>query len=200
MSRCTECDWTFGCFIDGIKCQKKHQDPQPAETRQVDASLVIIRFLVDGVSYHLFRRNYKWNDWSLVGGHVEPGEENLWDVTAAREVEEEMQGLKHKENFSLVPLLWLPVMWGPVMSKHANVLTNYRTQFFALKFLVDPLGLLKNLPKEDFKLVPETMVGITDQNTGQPARVLRNHIGGEFSGTPWAWTNSIPREIIKIDP
>lgn len=166
--------------------------------RHTDASLVVIRFRIGHTTHQLFRRNQKWNDWSLVGGHMEPGEEGMWAKTAAREVEEEMPGLLHQKDFILVPILPATVSWGPDISKSANLPTTYTIQYFTMRFMDHPVKLLSNLPIGEFKLFPEYRVGFNEASTGKPIKVLRETLGGNFSDVKLSWDDNMPEETGRL--
>lgn len=111
--------------------------------RNIELAHVVVKFQVAGDSYYLLHRHRKWDDYSLVGGHVEPGEEELWARTAAREVEEELHPLHHRRDFILVPLLRAPLTWGPQRSRSAaGEMTVYTAQFFRIVFRKSPIDLL----------------------------------------------------------
>lgn len=124
--------------------------------RKSTLALVLIRVDTDRPKL-LLMRHRKWNDWSLVGGHVEPEEKNDFAAAAARECNEELAPLKRGKDFVLLPLLLRPVQWGPVASKSAGgELTIYTAQFFELRFLCDPGACIDALFKAhpgDFRLV-----------------------------------------------
>src|SRR5262245_27329052 len=125
--------------------------------RESDLAYVIIRLSIQAEPHLLLVRHRKWNDWTLVGGHVEDGEKNNWARAAVRECNEELAPLRFGEDFILLPLLDRPVKWGPVRSRSAGgEPTRYTAQLFALRFLKSPADCLRQLPDGEFLLVPET--------------------------------------------
>jgi len=125
--------------------------------RHSDLALVVIRLRVNAESVHVLIRHKQWNDWSFVGGHVEPHEKNEWARAAVRECNEELAPLKYSEDFTLIPLLDQPLRWGPVHSLSAGgELTTYTAQLFSLRFLRAPAECLAKLSARDFRLVRES--------------------------------------------
>jgi len=168
--------------------------------RQSHIACVIIGLNVGDELALLFLRHKKWKDWSLVGGHVEADEQGDWARTAARETEEELPPLVHKRDFVLLPLLE-PISWGPEKSKSAGgQLTNYTAQFFALKFLTNPMDLLRRLPKDQLLLIPESLLrgrgSVVD--TGRVFQQVRRALGGALSSVPAAWDAPLARQRLPI--
>ena len=165
--------------------------------REIELAHVLIKLRgADDRSYYLLHRHEKWGDWTLVGGHVEPGEEGLWSRTAERETEEEMAPLQRARDFLLVPLLTRPVTWGPKPSRSAGgALTVYRAQFFRLVFRRDPASLLAPLAERGFILLSEDQLA-TDANVGDLVRQLEQHLEGGLSKLPAAWTSPINPDLI----
>lgn len=125
--------------------------------RRSDLALVLIRLKIDGEPHLVLIRHRKWNDWTLVGGHVEQDEKNDWARAAARECNEELAPLRFGEDFTLLPLLDQPIRWGPVASRSAGYEpTLYTAQFFALRFLREPMGCLARLAPGEFRIVRES--------------------------------------------
>jgi len=159
--------------------------------RKSKLALVLVRVDTDRPKLLLIR-HHKWNDWSLVGGHVEPWEKNDFAAAAARECNEEMTPLKCGKDFVLLPLLVQPTEWGPVASKSAGgEPTIYTAQFFELRFLREPgeciVELLKAHPG-DFRLadleefqLPEGEVPL--YSTSLVSRALRN-VGRALGSQP----------------
>lgn len=141
--------------------------------RRSDLALVVARLTVGSQALWLLRRHPKWGDWSLVGGHVEPGEEGDWSRTAAREAEEELAPLRCGIDFVLEPLLAGPTSWGPVQSRSAaGAMTHYRARWYGLRFLGDAIASLRRLPTEDFALVPEAELATGAQASAMARRLL----------------------------
>lgn len=169
-------------------------------TRQSHIACVLIGLKVGNELALLFLRHKKWKDWSLVGGHVEPSEQGDWARTAVRETEEELPPLVHRRDFVLLPLLDRPISWGPEKSKSAGGQpTNYTAQFFALKFLANPVELLRKLPKGELLLVPERLLhGRGSVDTGRVFQEVRRALGGELSSLPPAWDTPLARQRLPI--
>lgn len=124
-------------------------------SRHSDLALVLAKLDVDGEVCLLLNRHKKWGDWSLVGGHVEPGEEQDWAITARREATEELAPLAPERDFLVATQAVAHHKWGPVPSRSAgHVPTTYEARYHCLKFLADPQSCLARLPAEDFVLVP----------------------------------------------
>ena len=155
--------------------------------RYSELSLVLIRLNIGSEPHLVLMRHRKWNDWSLVGGHVEPNVRNDWARAAARECNEELSPLKYSEDFTLLPLLDQPFIWGPVPSRSAgNEPTTYRAQLFLLRFLRPPMECLARLPADDFRLVRE-------------ADVLGVHPGGESMGLAARALKGVERSAMAWD-
>ena len=92
---------------------------EPVTERHSDLALVLARVDVDGTPHWLLRRHAKWGDWSLIGGHVEPGEGDDWTLTAVREANEELEPLICGVDFVIEPLPLDVSSWGPVASRSA---------------------------------------------------------------------------------
>jgi hypothetical protein len=167
--------------------------------RHSELAHVVIRVTVGGRRYLLLRKNTKWNDWSLVGGHVEPGEEGDWARTAVRECEEELAPLKHTKDFVVVPLLRQPITWGPVASRSAaGAPTRYTAQFFALEFCRDAEECLARLPVQDFCLEPEASVFGAGKPAVQMLGVIRRSLPAGFKDVPLSWDGSIDESRVSI--
>ncbi len=165
--------------------------------REIELAHVVIKLRgSDDRSYYLLHRHEKWGDLTLVGGHVEPGEEGLWARTAERETEEEMAPILRARDFLLVPLLTRPVTWGPKPSRSAGgALTVYRAQFFRLVFRSDPASLLVPLAERGFTLLSEDQLA-NDENVGDLVRQLEKHLEGGLSELPAAWTAPVSPDLI----
>jgi hypothetical protein len=124
--------------------------------RHSKLALVLIRLNVDSIPHQLLIHHRKWQDWTLVGGHVEPYEKNDWARAAERECNEELSPLQFGIDFTLLPLLDRPIQWGPTPSKSANnEPTVYTAQLFSLRFIKSPMECIARLPSGEFKLVSE---------------------------------------------
>jgi 8-oxo-dGTP pyrophosphatase MutT (NUDIX family) len=159
--------------------------------RHSELALVIIRLNIGSEPYLVLMRHEKWNDWSLVGGHVEPHERNDWARAAKRECNEELAPLQYGKDFTLLPLLDRPFHWGPVPSRSAgNEPTTYTAQLFALRFLSPPAECLARLPASEFQLVREADVldsRRASEDTDLTARALRKIEHGAV-----AWDYALP--------
>lgn len=157
--------------------------------RKVALAHVVVKLKApNGDSYYLLHRHEKWGDWTLVGGHVEPGEEDLWAETARREAEEEMPPLRHPSDFMLAPLLPSPLTWGPRNSRSAgDAPTLYKAQFFGLVFRRDPAPLLTGLEARGFLLLTEAQLH-KHPEVGDVLRQLEQHLAGGLESVPAAWS------------
>lgn len=153
--------------------------------RNIELAHVVVKFQVAKDSYHLLHRHRKWDDYNLVGGHVEPGEEALWARTAAREVEEELPPLHHRVDFILVPLLRSPLTWGPQRSRSAGgELTVYTAQFFRMVFRKSPIDLLLGVNDVVF-IRGDELVG--HPKVSDMVRRLDGVLSGGLAAVPPAW-------------
>jgi len=158
--------------------------------RHSDLALVLIRLKIGVEPYHVLMRHKKWNDWSLVGGHVEPGERNDWATAATRECNEELAPLRFGEDFLLLPLLMQPMRWGPIPSKSASgEPTIYRAQIFTLRFLKPPIECLMRLPADEFRIVREAELLTGDRDPGTLAERM---IRADRRSLAWDGTLSTP--------
>lgn len=168
--------------------------------RQIELAHIVVKICNKQGTQYLFRKHEKWKDWSLVGGHVDPGEEGDWARTAIREAEEELAPLKHRDDFIIVPLLPNPETWGPVDSKSAGVPTTYTAQFFALIFTGNPDTALARLPENDFLLVPEAHLYNSPPKFGETIQVLRRRLDGSLNLIPLASTATVGADAIQFHP
>lgn len=155
--------------------------------RNVSLAHVIVKLqFTDGVFY-LLHKNRTWNDWNLIGGHVEAGEEDEWVRTAYREAQEEMSPLLPHRDFFLVPLLTAPISWGPRKSRSAGeALTTYRANLFRLIFRQDPSDFLSHRLGEDFMLVTESELDQRGDISNTVKDLYRNLPHG-LAALPLAW-------------
>src|SRR5690606_15337858 len=100
-------------------------------------AFVIISLDIEGSVTVLLRANLKWRDWSFVGGHVEPGEERDWSITASRETEEEVPPLRATRDFWLEEIPGTLTWTAPSRSVGGEV-TSYEVRCFLLRFKEDP--------------------------------------------------------------
>ncbi len=101
--------------------------------RVSEAGLALIRRTgADGSVEYLTQWSDRWERYSLVGGHVEPGES--FRACCVREVEEEL-GLVEGESFRVAPEAVAPGCEYRAVSGSAGVETLYRLQLFATELL-----------------------------------------------------------------
>jgi 8-oxo-dGTP pyrophosphatase MutT (NUDIX family) len=155
--------------------------------RHSDIAYVLVVVHAHGEDHLLLHRHAKWGDWTLVGGHVEAGEELDWCVAAAREATEELPW-RLGGDFD-VERLELAVQWGPEPSRSASgEPTKYRAEYFLLRFLRDPRDLLRALPESEFRLVPvSALSGDTNLEVSTPVRLLLDRAGSVLRDVPRSW-------------
>ena len=159
--------------------------------RHSDIAYVLIRLQADGEDCFLLHRHPKWGDWSLVGGHVEAGEEHDWLASAAREAAEELAPLRPDADFK-VQRLKLVLEWGPEPSLSAfGEPTEYRAEYFLLQFLRDPRELLRHLPPSEFRLVPIASLA-RDPEASRPVRLVLEKLGAQLAELPRSWGDELP--------
>jgi hypothetical protein len=169
--------------------------------RRSNVALVAIKLRVGDDQCLLFHRHRKWGDWSLVGGHVEHGEERDWLLTGTRESEEELEPLKNSVDFHVEKWLTDPIEWGPVASRSArNLRTIYRVTYFKLRFLVDPCRALERV-----RAATELMlIGVDDMNAAHEFTFsdtfsrLRTKLPNGASDIPLSWQDTIPAAEIRV--
>jgi 8-oxo-dGTP pyrophosphatase MutT (NUDIX family) len=175
---------------------------EEARMRYVKLAQVIVPLRIDHEKFFLLRRNIKWNDWGLVGGHVEPNEKGRWKSTAIRECNEELAPLENGEDFLLFAIPKRPITWGPVESKSTGgTPTRYTSKFFSLKFLKSAEKCLNQLPADDFALIPEkTAYEIikTSEPTDEILRIVDSALGGQLNKIPLPWSINIHATNINI--
>ncbi len=137
----------------------------------------------------LLRRHEKWGDWSLVGGHVEKDEIDDWLRAAAREATEELEPLVSGQDFVIEPVTTGGrITWGPEPSRSAQgQRTIYHIEYYTLKFLHDPVELLRRLPAAEFRLVSERELESTDDVFGKPVRQAQEFLYGHPDAVRPAW-------------
>jgi 8-oxo-dGTP pyrophosphatase MutT (NUDIX family) len=170
---------------------------EPVTERHSDLALVLARVDVDGTPHWLLRRHAKWGDWSLIGGHVEPGEGEDWTLTAVREANEELEPLTCGVDFVIEPLPLDVSSWGPVASRSADgAPTRYRARWFLARFLRDAAECLRRLPLGEFALVPEADIVTANLVSSVARRLLeetrRNMTALPFVGSFHARTVPLP--------
>jgi hypothetical protein len=170
--------------------------------RHIKLAQVIIPLRIDHEKLFLLRRNTKWKDWGLVGGHVEPSEEGRWKAAAIRECEEELAPLKNDKDFLLFALPGWPITWGPIESKSAGgAPTCYTSKFFSLKFLKSGEKCLNELPPNDFALISEKAArGMvkTSESTDEILKIVDSSLDGRLKDIPFSWPMNIYGVNINI--
>lgn len=168
--------------------------------RHSDLALVLVKLQINSEAHLLLARHHKWNDWSLIGGHVEVDEKNDWARAAVRECNEELHPLKYGTDFILIPLLEQPVHWGPTKSRSAgDEPTTYTAQLFALRFLKSPSECLARLPKDDFCAVPEAEIAGGAKNREGLLAVASDALGS-FQRVMLAWNDTLPSLPLSVAP
>lgn len=161
-------------------------------------ALVVIKLRIDGGDHLLLRVHRKWGDFSLVGGHVEAGEEGDWRRAAIREAEEELDPLRHEDDFRIVRLLDESVRWGPVQSRSARgQATYYEAQYFLLEFVGDPAAALARLPASDFLLIPLNRLDGGAATSETVGYLSRSYPGG-LRGLPLSHAASIRGADLEV--
>jgi hypothetical protein len=116
---------------------------------------VVIKLLVNGTICLLVRKNLKWKDLNLIGGHEKKRDQGKLIRAAERELWEEVPSIRDIPNLSLEPLTD-EVQYGPVLSRSVGQETNYEVQFFLLRIGGNPKNLLDNLGTRTMNvLVPQ---------------------------------------------
>lgn len=160
--------------------------------RHSDVAYVLIHLRAGGRNCVMLHRHPKWGDWSLVGGHVEPGEEDDWLATAAREAGEELAPLTLGTDFD-VERLDVELQWGPCESRSAGgMLTEYRAQYFVLRFSKDPRALLPALQESEFRLLPIEAIE-ADGRVGHPLRLFMERVK-IADDVPLSWAQDLGLE------
>lgn len=160
--------------------------------RHSDIAYVLIRLRSGGQDCFMLHRHPKWGDWSLVGGHVEEGEEDDWLKTAAREAEEELAPLTLGGDFTVEPLP-VELHWGPCPSRSAGgAPTEYRAKYFVLRFLKDPREMLGALPESEFRLMPIDEVE-GNERVGHPVRLFLSQVKSG-PDVPLSWNRDLGTE------
>lgn len=166
-------------------------------TRQSFVAFIIIRLDIDGRRCALLRMNSKWNDWSFVGGHVEPGEEHDWSLTANREADEELAPLHHGDDFVVQRIPIEPLVWTAQSKSASGATTRYEARYFFLTFRRDPRTLLRELNTEDFVLVDESWLRM-DRELGDVVGRVVQHLGGDLRGLPLSWKQSVGGDQLPV--
>jgi len=159
-------------------------------------SYVIFRLDIGGEDSLLLLQHPKWGDWSLVGGHIEPGEGPL--DAARREAEEELPPLKSGEDFAISPLPFAHVTWGPVESRSAaQKPTTYSAWFFSAEFLRPPTDALHDVELRTIAAIPLTKLRLDSwppELTEVLAQLVRSF--GDLKQVPMAWPAPLPANAL----
>lgn len=169
--------------------------------RESALSFVLIKLKIENRDYFMFEKHKKWGDWGLVGGHVDPGEEGRWLVTATREANEELAPLHAGVDFRLSGLLQEPISWGPVQSKSAGGrVTRYTAQYFSLSFVVPPYEALNRLSRDRFLFVPEAHLahGQWESDVADTLAELARTFWGGLAGVPLSWPDSLTEDEVHV--
>ena len=170
-------------------------------TRVSDIVYVVARLKSAERTYFLLHAHAKWGDWSLVGGHVESFEQDDWDAAAIRETNEEMVPLVVGEDIRVEPLTREVIEWGPEPSRSAGgVPTVYRSLWYSLRFVAEPMGCLRRLAADDFLLVEEARLhaGEDDDITGLFRRLADGRASG-LRDLPLAWPEALDLESLPFE-
>jgi hypothetical protein len=114
------------------------------EVRTSRGGFVVIKLLVDDEVCLLLRKNAKWKDVNLIGGHIKDRDQGNLEKTALRELWEEVPSIRNMSGLALAPLTQ-EVKYGPVFSRSVGLQTVYFVQYFLLRITGDPAFLLENL-------------------------------------------------------
>ncbi len=105
---------------------------------------VVIKLSVEGNAYFLMRVNDKWKDVNFVGGHEKERDSGNFEMTARRELWEEVPSIRGYKNIILEALT--PVVdYGPIQSRSRGKGVQYDIQFFLLKITEPPNVLVDSL-------------------------------------------------------
>jgi hypothetical protein len=116
---------------------------------------IVIKLLVSGTVCLLLRKNLKWKDVNLIGGHEKDRDRGSLMRAAQRELWEEVPSSRDMPDLYLEPLT-PEVQYGPVLSRSVGRETKYEVQFFLLKIGANPSDLLNRLGARTLNvLVPQ---------------------------------------------
>jgi hypothetical protein len=165
--------------------------------RHSNLALVTAKLRIDTIDYLLLNWHLKWSDWSLVGGHIEPGEEHDWGAAAVREANEELAPLHSSRDFSISELTPYSVTWGPTDSRSKGEPTLYTAKYFMLSFVVDPAKALAKLSSAEFLLL-DSACQPTRASIGETLRQLHQHLPSGFADIPLSWPRSLRSSEVTI--
>lgn len=158
--------------------------------RHSSIAFVFVSFNIEGERTMLLRANWKWKDWSFVGGHVEPGEENDWRVTAVRETQEEMPPLRESEDF-VVEDTRAVLSWTAPSKSAAGELTQYKVRCFVLLFKRDPRELLHRLKSDEFIVASESWLKTCPLHVGETVVRVLHEVENRFGSLRLSWPDPI---------
>jgi ADP-ribose pyrophosphatase YjhB (NUDIX family) len=166
--------------------------------RRSALAFVLVRLPIAGRDYLLLGRHFKWGDWSLVGGHVEAGED--WLAAAIREANEELSPLKTSVDMQIHPLNG-PIEWGPVPSRSASGReTVYAAHYYWLEFLRDPGNAMRRLDPAEWILV--ALARLTpmhwDSDISDSLARLADRLPGGLPAVPRAWLNDLADSAVTL--
>lgn len=157
--------------------------------RESKIASVVVRFMMAGDPYWLLRWHEKWNDWSLLGGHVEQHEINDWRATSQREVEEEMPPLRAGIDFEAVSLDVAPTKFTASSRSHGGTETNYEVRWYSVGFLTKPANCLLRVDSRMFALCSEEGLRNGGQGIAQIVAIASSVLSG--SRRLWALTSEL---------
>jgi hypothetical protein len=164
--------------------------------RHSNVAYVLAKLRVRGEDYALVHAHPKWGDWSLVGGHVEPTDQT-WHAAAAREVQEEMAPLRCDRDVAVDRLELAASQWGPVPSRSASMRpTNYKAEWFVLRFITDPLKCLARLSLNEFRLVRLTEIDRIP-NLSSVVEKAGKLLPDGWASLPLSWPHDLDRVPIE---
>jgi hypothetical protein len=161
-------------------------------TRISRGGFVLIKLLVNGRVCLLLRKNLKWKDVNLIGGHEKDRDQGRLIKAAQRELWEEVPSIRNMIDLSLEPLT-AEVRYGPVFSRSAGQQTYYDVQFFLLRIGSNPSNVLDNLGARTLNvLVPQE--DILRDESGRVSglvKFLNRTVAGGIEGVPLSTPNNL---------
>jgi len=105
--------------------------------RTSNAAYAMIKHRFDQTDKYLLQINKGWNNqYNFISGHIEPEDDNNYQNTIIREVEEELPPIKYKKEFLVSSLIKKPLK-TQAYSISAKKETKYTFYFFHITFLVN---------------------------------------------------------------
>jgi hypothetical protein len=163
---------------------------KPAKISRV--GFVVAKLLANGQPHFLMRKNRKWHDISFVGGHESRRDAHKLARAAYRELLEEVPSLRRKADFELEPLTD-EFCYGPIHSRSAENFVGYELQFFFLRFLTSPKGLIGSLtPRSSNILLPQTeLLAPQRYEISGLVPLLERTFPGGLNAIPLSWAEDI---------